>query len=140
MGGLENHYHAKVSGIGKVEFRTLDRLPVAEPRRLIFVHPWIRELRDPYDGFTRGMTADDDDDETESASPLHAVPTAMMDDYTRALRLVVRLQQPLHMLLLEEQPNREFKRVATEHEIVIPGIKCPHTFSRDVQTGVVEVL
>ncbi|KAF8133315.1 hypothetical protein EV363DRAFT_1133089, partial [Boletus edulis] len=146
--GLENHYRAKVSGIGDVEFRTSDRLPVAEPRKLIFVHPWIRELRDPHDGFTWGMTADDDDDEsdpeTESgsapASPLHAVPTAVMDDYTRALRLVVRLQQPFHTLLLEQQPNGEFKRVATEHEIVIPGIKRPHTFSKDVHTGVVEVL
>ncbi|KAF8416534.1 hypothetical protein L210DRAFT_2534716 [Boletus edulis BED1] len=43
-----------------------------------------------------------------------------MDEYTRALRLVVRLQQPFHALLLQQQPNGEFRRVAAEHEIVIP--------------------
>ncbi|KAF8417602.1 hypothetical protein L210DRAFT_3580675, partial [Boletus edulis BED1] len=52
--GQEIHYRARVSGIGDVEFQTADRLPLAEPRKLIFVHPWIRELRDPLDGFTLG--------------------------------------------------------------------------------------
>ncbi|KAF8119527.1 hypothetical protein EV363DRAFT_1079731, partial [Boletus edulis] len=139
----ENHYRAKVSGIGDVTFQTSDTLPLAEPRKLIFVHPWIRELCDPLEGFPWGSTVDDDDGsdtDTEPTSPLPVLPTTAMDGYTRALRLIVRLQQPFHALLLEQQPNGEFKRVAAEHEIVIPGIKRPHTFSRDIRTGVVDIL
>ncbi|KAF8121688.1 hypothetical protein EV363DRAFT_1074336, partial [Boletus edulis] len=143
----ENHYRARVSGIGDVDFRTVDRFPLAEPRKLIFVHPWIRELRDPLDGYTWGSTAEDNaESDTESefcsapSSPLFAVPAAAMDEYTRALRLVVRLQQPFHALLLEQQPNGELKRVATEHEIVVPGIKRLDNFARDICTEVVEIL
>ena len=140
-----NRYCARVSGIGDAEFRTSDRLSLMEPRKLIFVHPWIRELRDPLDGFNWGSTADDDeygsDRETEYGSaPTSPLPAATMDDYTRALRLVARLQQPFHVLLLQQQPNGEFKRVAAEHEIVVPGLERRINFARDIRTQVVEIL
>ncbi|KAF8127433.1 hypothetical protein EV363DRAFT_1138425, partial [Boletus edulis] len=144
--GVENHYRAKVSGIGDVEFQTSDRLPLAEPRKLVFVHPWIRDLCDPHDGVIWGSTTgenedgDESDPELHAHFPLHARPAAMMDEYTRALRLIIRLQQPFHALLLQQQPNGEFKRVAAEHEIVVPGIKRPDSFAKDVHTGVVEIL
>jgi DNA-binding XRE family transcriptional regulator len=146
--GQENRYRARVSGIGYVEFQTSDRLSLMEPRKLIFVHPWVRDLRDPFDGFAWGDTADDDeydsDPETEAGSaptsPLQALPAATMDDYIRALRLVFRLQQPFHVLLLQQQPNGEFKRVAAEHEIVVPGLEHRINFARDVRTQVVEIL
>jgi hypothetical protein len=146
--GQENRYRARVSGIGYVEFQTSDRLSLMEPRKLIFVHPWIRDLRDPLDGFAWGGTADDDeygsDPETEAGSaptsPLQALPAATMDDYTRALRLVARLQQPFHVLLLQQQPNGEFKRVAAEHEIVAPGLEQRINFAREIRTQVVEIL
>ena len=38
-----------------------------------------------------------------------------MDDYTLALRLIVRLRQPFNALLLQHQPDGEFKRVAAEN-------------------------
>ncbi|KAN0084081.1 hypothetical protein V8E55_007585 [Tylopilus felleus] len=150
----ENHYRAKVSGIGNVEFRTQDRLSLTEPRKFVFVHPWIRDLRDPLDGVTWDNTMDDDeqdeDDEYESAreseagssppSPLHALPAASMDEYTRAFRLIVRLQQPFHALLLQQQPNGEFKRIAADHEIVMPGIDPSINLARDIRTDVVEIL
>ncbi|KAF8546332.1 hypothetical protein OG21DRAFT_1502001 [Imleria badia] len=154
--GLENHYRAKVSAIGDIEFRTSGRLSVTEPRKFIFVHPWIHDLRDPFDGFVWGSTADGDeydadpeieylsDPETEFASapssPLHTAFAVTMDDYICALRLVVRLQQPFHALLLQQQPNGEFRRVAAEHEIVVPGIEDSINFARDVCTDVVEIL
>ncbi|KAF8137708.1 hypothetical protein EV363DRAFT_1155979 [Boletus edulis] len=146
---LENRrYRAKISGIGDVEFLTSDRLPLTEPRKLVFVHPWIRDICDPHDGFTWASTADDSDSDSDPetepgstpTSPLDAQPTAPMDNYTRALRLVVRLQQPFHALLLQQQPHGEFKRVAAKYEIVIPGIKRLDNFARDVHTGVVEIL
>ncbi|KAF8556859.1 hypothetical protein OG21DRAFT_1482770 [Imleria badia] len=148
--GQETRYRAWVSGIGYVDFQTSDRLSLTEPRRLIFVHPWIRDLRDPLDGFTWGGTTDESEGESDSdtdseagsspTSPLQAVPAASIDDYTRALRLVVRLQQPFHALLLQQQPNGEFKRIAAEHEIVIPGLEDRITFSRDIHVDVMEVL
>ncbi|KAF8127540.1 hypothetical protein EV363DRAFT_1071614, partial [Boletus edulis] len=106
------------------------------PRKLIFVHPWIRELRDPLVGFPWESTAEDDESDAES-EPGSA---AIMDEYTRALRLVVRLQQPFHALLLQQQPNGEFRRVVAEHEIVIPGIKRPDKFATDMRAEVVEIL
>ncbi|KAF8124548.1 hypothetical protein EV363DRAFT_1132918, partial [Boletus edulis] len=145
----KHRYRARISGIGDVEFQTSDRLPLAEPRKLILVHPWVRDICDPLDGIIWGSTADDDydeesDPETEPGftptSPSRALPAATMDIYTRALRLVVRLQQPFHALLLQQQPNGEFKRVAAEHEIVVPGIKHSINFAKDVRTEVVEIL
>ncbi|KAN0084114.1 hypothetical protein V8E55_007618 [Tylopilus felleus] len=148
----ENHYRAKVSGIGNVEFRTQDRLSVTEPRKFVFVHPWIRDLCDPLDGVTWDSTMDDDeqDDEYESTreseagssppSPLHDLPAASMDEYTRALRLIVRLQQPFHALLLQQQPNGEFRRIAADHEIVMPGIDPSINLVRDIHIKVVDIL
>ncbi|KAN0084044.1 hypothetical protein V8E55_007548 [Tylopilus felleus] len=151
--GQEYRYRARVSGVGHMEFQTADRLSLTEPRKLIFVHPWIRDLCDPSDGFIWVTEVDDSDGDGDDASdsaqgskgisptsPLHAVPAPTMDDYTRALRLVVRLQQPFHALLLQQQPTGEYKRVATEHDIVIPGIERQINFARDVGTGVVEIL
>ncbi|KAF8552461.1 hypothetical protein OG21DRAFT_1511487 [Imleria badia] len=152
--GLEFRYRARASGIGDVEFQTSDQLSLTEPRRLIFVHPWIRDLCDSLHDYGWGSTDDDDDDDDDDesdsdaeadagcphSSPLHAVPAATMDDYTRALRMVVRLQQPFHALLLQRQTNGEFKRVAAEHEIVVPGIDRRVNFSKDIRTEVVEIL
>ncbi|KAF8556856.1 hypothetical protein OG21DRAFT_1482768 [Imleria badia] len=148
--GQEKRYRAWVSGIGYVDFETSDQLSSKEPRRLIFVHPWIRDLRDPLDGFSWGGTADHDADEADLEAeagsahatelPVQAVPAASTEGYTRALRLVVRLQQPFRALLLQQHPNGEFKRIAAEHEIVIPGLEHGINFSRDIDVDVVEVL
>ena len=102
---------------------------MSEPRRLIFVHPWIHDLLDPLDGLTWGTAAGDDEHESNpeseagsaSTSPLHALPAATVN-FARVLRLILRLQQPFHALLLQQQPNGEFERIAAEHEIVMPGI------------------
>ena len=141
----EYRYRARVSGIGDVEFRTSDQLSPTEPRRLIFVHPWIRDLCDPPDGFRWGSTdSDESGPETDAgsapSSPLHAIPAPAMDGYTRALRLVSRLQQPFHALLLHQQSSGEFRRVAAEHEIILQGIEPRINFARDVRSAVAEIL
>ena len=153
--GQGDCYRARVSGIGHVEFKALERLPLTEPRKLIFVHPWIRDLRDPLDGFTWGSSADDDESDSSSSesgsdseaetrsaptSPLHALPAATMDNYTRALRLIARLQQPFRALLLQQQHNGEFRRIASKQGIVIPGIEPRTNFVKDIRVEVVEVL
>ena len=121
----ETSYYASVSGIGDVEFQTSDRLSPQEPRRLILVHPWIRELLDPLDRSTWGGTTHVDDDD---------------NDYARALRLIARLHQPFYPLLLQQQPNGEYKRVAVEHEIVVQGLDLRVDLSKDVRIEVVEIL
>ena len=149
----EYRYRARVPGVGDVDFQTSDQLSLSEPDRLVLVHPWMRNLRDPLDEFTWGRTADDHSDEYESdtegeteaestsPSPLDDVlPVATVDTYARALRLIVRLQQPFPVLLLQHQPNGEFKRVATDHEIVVPGIKRSVNLAKDVRADVVEIL
>jgi len=148
--GLENSYIARVSGIGNLKFQTCDRLSLGEPRRLIFVHPWIRDLRDPLDGFTWGNATDNDEYDSDlsadtgpgsACTPLSpSPPPYVMDDYTRALRLIVRLKQSFHALLLQQQPHGEFKRIAAEQEIVIPGIDHRINFARDIRIEVVEIL
>ena len=153
--GHENHYRARVSGIGVMKFQTSDRLSLTEPRRLILVHPWIRELSGPvhHDGFTWGHTTDDHEHkpypearaEADSImspwpSPLPVPLATTMDDYTRALQLIVRLQQPFPALMLQRQLNGEFKRVAAEHEITVPGIERSINLTRDLCVAVVDIL
>ncbi|KAF8556822.1 hypothetical protein OG21DRAFT_1482737 [Imleria badia] len=122
----------------------LPSLSRPEPRKLILVHPWIRDLRDPLDGFTWNSVLDSDESESDPdsspSSPSYTLPVAKMDDYTRALRLVVRLRQPFHALLLQQQPNGEFKRVAAEHGLIVPGHERQIDLSRDIHVDVVEVL
>jgi len=150
----EKCYRARVSGIGHVEFRTSDRLPLAEQRRLAFAHPWIRDLYDPAEEEVCGSLSDSDDDslscsssdvEADSLSPaaaseVYVGPIATMDTSTRALRLVVRLQQPFHALLLQQQSHGGYKRVAAEHEIVLPGLERHISSAKDVRVEVVEIL
>jgi hypothetical protein len=62
-----------------------------------------------------------------------------VDDYTRALQLVVRLQQPFHALLLEQQSHGEYKRVAAEHEIVLPGLERRISSAKEIRVAVVEI-
>ena len=143
-------YRAHVSGIGDVEFQASDKFSPKEPRRLILVHPWIHDLHDPLNSFNWGRMADgyeyESDPEVEAGSmptsPLYAA--APQDNYSRALRLFVRLQQPFHALLLQQQPKGEFKRVAAEHEIVVPAIQLASehsiNFARDVRVEVIEIL
>ena len=172
----DNRYYAKASILGEVEFRTKDIIPLAEPRKLFFVHPWIRGLLDRPE--TLGGLTWEDDSETESdsdvdfnsaldvdssiisgvdttpliisaesirsrPSPLPSLSSiasrlTRLDDFTRALRFVVRLEQPFSALLFYQTPDGKFRRVAAEHEIIVQPRQI--TCSKDVQTAVLEVL
>jgi hypothetical protein len=148
---------ARVSGIGHIEFRTSNTLSLAEPHRLVFAHPWIRDLRDQPDEVGWGSASDSGDESdswssseaeantlsraapTAAAPPLYDGPVATVDDYTRALQLVVHLQQPFRALLLEQQSHGEYKRVAAEHEIVLPGLERRISSAKEIRVGIVEI-
>jgi hypothetical protein len=56
-------------------------------------------------------------------TPLHHSPAAQnelvySDSNSRALRLIVRLGQPFSAFLLARQRDGEFKRIASDHDII----------------------
>jgi len=144
-----NRYRAKVSGLGMVEFTTVDRLPLAEPRRLVFIHPWINDIRGPHGGI--GVDALDSDvdidsesevgkdagtDEESGVSPPLDAP---VDDHTLALQMIVRLRQPFNALLLLRQLGGEYRRVAAETEIVVQ-VSGNRIRSKDIYAEVLDIL
>lgn len=146
-GSIQEHvtYRARVSGLGDVEIKTKDWLPLMEPRKLLLVHPWIRDILDqtyPLSAWGDDMDMDSDSesdvDMVASASQTNVAPSVPLDNHTRALGLLVRLRQPFSALLLERKGHQEFKRVAAEHEIIVQVRKIPT--SRDIHTGVLEIL
>ncbi|KAI6030213.1 hypothetical protein EDC04DRAFT_105039 [Pisolithus marmoratus] len=146
--GDEKVYRARVSGLGNVEFTSTDDLPLHEPRKFVFVHPWLRYIRG-----SRSEVAWEDDSELDTDSDLgsgsnagldeaarsQAVPTPRIGDYTRALHMIARLGQPFSALLLVQQPNGDYKRVAAESEIVVSGLGTNIT-SKNIQVKVLEIL
>ncbi|KAI6017148.1 hypothetical protein EDC04DRAFT_3144408 [Pisolithus marmoratus] len=149
--GNEKVYRAGVLGLGIVEFTTADDLPLHEPQKLVFAHPWIRHIQGPssrvvWGGDFESDSVSDTDlyfdaasDEVAHPSPLEAVPAPQVDEYTRALQMIVRLGQPFSALLLVQRPNGEYNRVAAEKEIVVPGLGTDIT-PKNIQATVLEIL
>lgn len=147
VGRVQEHvtYRARVSALGDVEIKTKDWLPLTEPRKLLLVHPWIRDILDQTyplsawgDDVDLGSDSESDVDTDVSPPQTGAAPSAPLDSHTRALGLLVRLRQPFSALLLERKGHQEFKRVAAEHEIIVQVHKVPT--SKDIHTGVLEIL
>ncbi|KAI5996844.1 hypothetical protein F5J12DRAFT_346351 [Pisolithus orientalis] len=133
-GGNEKLYRARVSGLGQVEFVTADQLLLNGTQKFIFAYPWIDHIRGPNGGVTRGDDSDSDED-----VPSHAVHMAQVDNYTRALEMIARLGQPFNALLLVQQSNGTYKRVAADQEIVVSGLGTNIT-SKNIRVKVLEVL
>ncbi|KAI6030215.1 hypothetical protein EDC04DRAFT_2924015 [Pisolithus marmoratus] len=147
-GGNEKLYRARVSGLGNVEFTTTDDLPLHKSQKHIFVHAWIRHIRGPSDevtgavfdaDFVSDSDSDAGSDDFVCPSPLDAIPMPQVDRYTRALQMIARLGQPFNALLLLQQPNGEYKRVAADNEIAISGLGTDIT-SRVIRAKVLEIL
>jgi len=146
-------YRAIVSLLGKVEFRTADAMPLTTPRKLVFVHPWLHDLRDPHDGLSDDESTDESEAESDAGSavtgpsddsaptsPLPAEPSVRVDRYALALRLITRLGRPFNALLLEQQSSGQYKRVASEHEIIVSGVPYEINFKKGIRTKVLEIV
>ena len=146
----ENVYLAETTGLGDVEFTTVDALPIGEPRRLVFVDTRIHGFHG-----SDGVATWEDGSEVDSNSDLgngnadmdaelvrvpiiEEAPPAPPDLYTRALQLIARLEQPFIALLLLQQSDGSYKRVATDQEIVVDGTG--ERFPMDVRVEVLEIL
>ncbi|KIO06447.1 hypothetical protein M404DRAFT_482981 [Pisolithus tinctorius Marx 270] len=146
--GNEKLYRAMVLGLGKVEFTTADDLPLRESQRFVFAHPWIHHIRRRSNGVSLGSDSESDtsfdsdwdgDIRPDEVVLSHTVSAPRVDDYTRALQMIARLGQPFNALLLLQQPNGEYKRVAAENEIVVSGLGTNIT-PENVRATVLEIL
>ncbi|KAI6097473.1 hypothetical protein F5141DRAFT_460253 [Pisolithus sp. B1] len=142
--GDEKLYHAEVSGLGSVKFTTTYGLTPGKQKKLVFVHPWIRHIRGPSSGVAGENDTDTDSDSDGSAgsdedASSHAVAVPQAGGYARALQMIARLGQPFNALLLVRQPDGEYKRVAAENEIVVPGLGTDVT-PKNIRARVLEIL
>ena len=141
-------YRTTVSSLGRVpvDIRTADAMPL-KPKKLLFVHPWLFDVRDhrddPVFDDEQEVELDDDDDDDSGgfvpATPSGAAPSAPVDRYQQALRLIARLGRPFNALLLERQDNNQYKRIATDCKIMISGVPY-QTNPKDLRAKVLEIV
>ncbi|KAG0708171.1 hypothetical protein DFH29DRAFT_1065883 [Suillus ampliporus] len=121
-------YGVKADGLHDLLITTEEKLiqfSRARPTRQTFflVRPWDRRLLEQPD-FTDDV--DSMEDWSEPGSPLDDSPSGSpveqemgdSDSHTRALRLMVRLGQPFGAFLLAQQRSGEYKRIASDHDVI----------------------
>jgi len=140
-------YHTTTSAFGSVEIKTTEDLSSLD--NLVLVHPWLRCLLDPalpFEDEAEPSLVDGDGDSdapftnprpplSHTASSSHHIPR--LDKLTtRTLRLFARLRQPFGALLLIRLSHDEYKRVASDHPIVVQLLKgiSPRYLAQKIRT------
>ncbi|KAG1785533.1 uncharacterized protein HD556DRAFT_1314161 [Suillus plorans] len=134
----ESHlmYRVKADGLHDLLITTAETLVTFWPARpteqqFLFLRPWDRSLLELPD-FAEFPEPSDRGDDTESEEDYGTPPSSPSDDWSggspikqgmselesRALRLLVRLGQPFSAFLLAQQRSGEYKRIATDHDII----------------------
>jgi hypothetical protein len=120
-------YDLKTDGLRDLQITTADKLIQFSPARpplawqtILLVRPWSRDLLELHDPAEDMQSVEDC---FMPGSPLHDLPAAQnesvhSDSYSRALRLIVLLGQPFGAFLVARQRNGEFKRIASDHDII----------------------
>ncbi|KAG1766605.1 hypothetical protein EV702DRAFT_1282874 [Suillus placidus] len=132
-------YEVKADGLHDLLITTKETLVQFWPvrpteQKFVLVRPWDRSLLELPDfaGPPNVMEPSDFGHDTESeedygmspSSPLddrssgHSVEQEVVDLESRALRLLVRLGQPFSAFLLAQQRSGEYKRIASDHDII----------------------
>ena len=123
-------YEVKADGLHDLLITTEDQLLQFSPARRIqrtffLVRPWNRDLLELPD-----FSDDPEDEEGPSVprSPIHGsvgrnsgedeVVDVGSESHSQALRLIVRLGQPFGAFLLAQQRGGEYKRIASDHDII----------------------
>ena len=92
-------------------------------QNLILVCPWIDELLDAVPGHYEEARSDSDPEPLPGSGPSSdhnfALTSAPTDTTLKASRLAVRFKQPLGALLLLALGREQYRRVATDNEIII---------------------
>ncbi|KAG1809948.1 uncharacterized protein HD556DRAFT_1316868 [Suillus plorans] len=128
--GEQSHftYEVKAVGLHDLSITTKEKLTEFWPGRRIrpevfLVRPWNRDL------LKLPALADETQSVEDAYDPQSALPdlsggfpgekgTIDLDSYTQTLRLIVRLQQQFNALLLYEQQIGEYKRTASDRDII----------------------
>jgi hypothetical protein len=118
-------YEVNAKGLNDLLITTEDKLMQSPQERHAFllVRPWDRDLLHP-------VSDSADSDDTPSAGD-SIPPWSPIDDWfpagsglddsesdTQALQLIVRLGQPFSAFLLARQRGGEYKRIASDHDII----------------------
>jgi hypothetical protein len=122
-------YEVKADGLHDLLITTEDQLFQFSPARRIqrtffLVRPWNRDLLELPD-----FSDDPENEEGPSVprSPIHSsvgrnsgenVAVDVDSEFHSHLRLIVRLGQPFSAFLLAQQRGREYKRIASDHDII----------------------
>ena len=107
--------------LGRVEFRTADVMPLTQPAKLIFVHPWIYDLIDLHEFMPHSFNRQG-------------------DTHTQALQLIAKLGRPFSILLLQYSANRQYKHITTKHNIIISGVSYNPNLTKSISAEVLEVI
>ncbi|KAH7908803.1 hypothetical protein BJ138DRAFT_311227 [Hygrophoropsis aurantiaca] len=117
-------YYAAADGLEDVEITTADTLSPFSPFRpahpgweMLLVRPWNRDLLRAANLASRNAI--------DAPPPSNAIipepssqPTPKFDTLTEALMLIARLKQPFAALLLMRQRSGEYKRIASDNDII----------------------
>jgi hypothetical protein len=121
-------YEVKAQGLNDLVISTKDKLvqfsrtrPVQQT--FLLVRPWDRSLLELPDFADDTQSVDDCTlPWSPSRNSLVGLPTGYGSDdsetHLRALRLIVRLGQPFAAFLLAQQWGGEYKRIASDHDII----------------------
>ena len=120
-GSQESLYHMIASLLGRVEFRTADVMPLTQPAKLIFVHPWIYDLIDLHEFMPHSFNRQG-------------------DTHTQALQLITKLGRPFSILLLQYSVNRQYKHITTKYNIIISGVSYNPHLTKSISAEVLEVI
>jgi hypothetical protein len=139
----------KADGLRDLSITTEDRLMNLFRTRLsrqsfLLVRPWdrslleLRNLADPSDS----SDTESEEDWSPSASPSDDSPVGSLgehglvdsESYSRALRLIVRLSQPFGAFLLAQQQGGEYKRIASDQNIIAEVKDMAAVTTMDVRT------
>ncbi|KAJ8582196.1 hypothetical protein M405DRAFT_578588 [Rhizopogon salebrosus TDB-379] len=99
-------YHVKANGLNDLSIITEDKLPAW--RTLLLVYPWNHDLLEQLN------PADDTQTMGDYTIPSFVGPV----DSESHLRLMIRLGQPFRAFLLVQGRRGEYKRFATDHDII----------------------
>ncbi|KAG2147843.1 uncharacterized protein EDB93DRAFT_1250352 [Suillus bovinus] len=120
-------YELESEGLRNLQITTEDMFTPFSPARpppswqtILLVRPWSRDLLELHDPTDDAQSLDNGS--VSESSSHHSLPArtgpSYSDSHSQALRLIVRLGQPFGAFLFARQRNGEFKRIASDHDII----------------------
>jgi hypothetical protein len=139
----------KANGLQDLSITTEDKTMMIQflrarlaPQATLLVRPWDRSLLELPD-FVNLPDLFDTEDWSSPMSLMHNSPGGENRDsesYSQALRLLVRLGQPFSAFLLEQQRGGEYKRIASDQNIIAQVKDTTSVFNDMIDVRTLEIL